>query len=157
MKKSLQILMLLVMPFLVHAQQISGTISDKNGPVIGATVSISSSNGTITNVNGNYELKVPAGTHEVSVSFVGYVTKKVSTTVAAGEKKSLNVTIEENVELLNELVVVGTRSRPRSSIDTAVPVDILDAKDLTSTGQNSFDKALTYRVPSFNSVQTPVN
>ncbi|MEP2025034.1 TonB-dependent receptor, partial [Reichenbachiella sp.] len=65
--------------------------------------------------------------------------------------------IEENVELLNELVVVGTRSRPRSNIDTAVPVDILDAKELTSTGQNTFDKALTYRVPSFNSVQTPVN
>lgn len=157
MRKSLQILMLLVMPFLVHAQQISGTISDKDGPVVGATVSISSSNGTITNVNGSYQLKVPAGTHEVSVSFVGYITKKVSTTVAAGEDKTLNVTIEENVELLNELVVVGTRSRPRSSIDTAVPVDILDSKDLTSTGQNSFDKALTYRVPSFNSVQTPVN
>lgn len=157
MKKSLQILMLLVTPFLVNAQQISGVISDNNGPVIGATVSISSNNGTITNVNGSYELKVPAGTHDVTISFVGYVTKKMSTTVAAGENKTLNVTIEENVELLNELVVVGTRSRPRSSIDTAVPVDILDSKDLLSTGQNSFDKALTYRVPSFNTVQTPVN
>ncbi|WP_422360910.1 TonB-dependent receptor [Reichenbachiella sp.] len=157
MKKSLQILMLLVMPFLVHAQQISGTISDKNGPVVGATVSVSSSNGTITNVNGSYQLKVPAGTHEVSVSFVGYITKKQSVTVASGETKTLDITIEENVELLNELVVVGTRSRPRSNVDTAVPVDILDAKELTSTGQNTFDKALTYRVPSFNSVQTPVN
>lgn len=145
------------MPFLVHAQQISGTITDKNGPVIGATVSISSSNGTITDVNGAYELKVPAGTHDVSVAFVGYNKKTINVTVASGENKSLNVTIEENVELLNELVVVGTRSRPRSNIDTAVPVDILDAKELTSTGQNTFDKALTYRVPSFNSVQTPVN
>lgn len=157
MKKSLQILMLLAMPFLVHAQQISGTVSDKNGPVIGATVSISSSNGTITDVNGAYSLKVPAGTHDVSVAFVGYNKKTQSVTVASGENKTLNVTIEENVELLNELVVVGTRSRPRSNVDTAVPVDILDAKDLTSTGQNTFDKALTYRVPSFNSVQTPVN
>ncbi|WP_456459932.1 TonB-dependent receptor [Reichenbachiella sp.] len=157
MKKSLQILMLLAMPFLVHAQQISGTVSDKNGPVIGATVSISSSNGTITDVNGTYSLKVPAGTHDVSVAFVGYNKKTQSVTVASGENKTLNVTIEENVELLNELVVVGTRSRPRSNVDTAVPVDILDAKDLTSTGQNTFDKALTYRVPSFNSVQTPVN
>ncbi len=145
------------MPFLVHAQQISGTVSDKNGPVIGATVSISSSNGTITDVNGTYSLKVPAGTHDVSVAFVGYNKKTQSVTVASGENKTLNVTIEENVELLNELVVVGTRSRPRSNVDTAVPVDILDAKDLTSTGQNTFDKALTYRVPSFNSVQTPVN
>ncbi|MEP3390224.1 MAG: TonB-dependent receptor [Reichenbachiella sp.] len=157
MKKSLQILMLLAMPFLVHAQQISGTVSDKNGPVIGATVSISSSNGTITDVNGTYSLKVPAGTHDVSVAFVGYNKKTQRVTVASGENKTLNVTIEENVELLNELVVVGTRSRPRSNVDTAVPVDILDAKDLTSTGQNTFDKALTYRVPSFNSVQTPVN
>lgn len=157
MRKSLQIFMLLVFPFAVSAQQLSGTISDKNGPVVGATVSVSSSNGTITDVNGSYQLKVPAGNHEVTVSYVGYITKKVSTSVAAGENKTLDVTIEENVELLNELVVVGTRSRPRSSIDTAVPVDILDSKDLTSTGQNTFDKALTYRVPSFNSVQTPVN
>ncbi|MEO9966084.1 MAG: TonB-dependent receptor [Reichenbachiella sp.] len=157
MRKSLQILMLLVLPFAVSAQQLSGVISDKSGPVIGATVSISSSNGTITNVNGEYTLKVPAGTHEVSISFVGYLTKKITTTVASGENKTLNATLEENVELLNELVVVGTRSRPRSSVDTAVPVDILDAKDLISTGQNTFDKALTYRVPSFNSVQTPVN
>lgn len=157
MKKSLQILMLLVLPMAVNAQQISGVISDKAGSIVGATVSISSSNGTITNVEGEYQLKVPAGTHEVSVSFVGYITKKVNTTVGSGENKTLNVTLEENVELLQELVVVGTRSRPRSSIDTAVPVDIIDAEDLRSTGQNSFDKALTYRVPSFNSVQTPVN
>ncbi|MEP2277685.1 MAG: TonB-dependent receptor [Reichenbachiella sp.] len=157
MKKLLQILMLLVMPFWLHAQQISGTVSDKNGPVIGATVSISSSNGTITDVNGAYELKVPAGTHNVTIAFVGYNKKTTSVTVTSGENKTLNVSIEENVELLNELVVVGTRSRPRSNIDTAVPVDILDAKELTSTGQNTFDKALTYRVPSFNSVQTPVN
>lgn len=145
------------MPFLVHAQQITGTVSDKNGPIVGATVSISSSNGTITDVNGTYQLKVPAGTHDVTVAFVGYNKKTQSVTVVSGESKTLNVTIEENVELLNELVVVGTRSRPRSNIDTAVPVDILDAKELTSTGQNTFDKALTYRVPSFNSVQTPVN
>jgi iron complex outermembrane receptor protein len=41
--------------------------------------------------------------------------------------------------------------------DTPLPVDILSNKDLRSTGQVSFDKALQYRVPSFNTVQTPVN
>uniref|UniRef100_UPI004048E840 TonB-dependent receptor n=1 Tax=Roseivirga sp. TaxID=1964215 RepID=UPI004048E840 len=157
MKRLLQILTLLILPLLTHAQQISGTISDMNGPLFGATVTISSTVGTTTKEDGTYVFSVPAGTHEVTISFVGYITKKETVTVASGENKILNVTIEENVELLNELVVVGTRSRPRSSIDTPVPVDILDAKELASTGQNTFDKALTYRVPSFNSVQTPVN
>ncbi|MFZ0599568.1 MAG: TonB-dependent receptor, partial [Flavobacterium sp.] len=40
---------------------------------------------------------------------------------------------------------------------SALPIDVLSAKDLTSTGQATFDKALQYKIPSFNTVQTPVN
>lgn len=149
-------MVLLALPFMASAQQVSGTVSDKNGPITGATVSTPNGNGTVTDINGRYELKVPAGNHMVKISFIGYVTRKESVSVASGENRSLNITLEENTELLQELVVVGTRSRPRSSMDTAVPIDVLDAKDLIRTGQNSFDKALTYRVPSFNSVQAPV-
>jgi len=45
----------------------------------------------------------------------------------------------------------------RTITDTPLPVDVLSTKDITGTGQLTFDKALTYRVPSFNAVQTPVN
>lgn len=156
-KYLIQLIVLLILPCLTYAQQLKGVVSDNAGPIIGANVNISTSNGTITNIDGQYDLKVASGTHVLTVSFVGYVTQKVEIEIGSGEVKTTDFVLIENTELLNELIIVGTRSRPRSSIDTAVPVDILSSNDLQSSGQNTFDKALTYRVPSFNSVQTPVN
>ncbi|WP_395010911.1 TonB-dependent receptor plug domain-containing protein [Undibacterium sp.] len=51
----------------------------------------------------------------------------------------------------------GTRGKQRTQTDTPVAVDILSATELTKTAQTSLDKALQYRVPSFSTVQTPVN
>ena len=51
----------------------------------------------------------------------------------------------------------GTRGKQRTATDTPVPIDILSAKDLVKTGQVSLDKAMQFTVPSFNTVQTPVN
>jgi iron complex outermembrane receptor protein len=51
----------------------------------------------------------------------------------------------------------GTRGKQRTSTDTPVPIDIMSASELTKTAQVSLDKALQYRVPSFSTVQTPVN
>ncbi|MEJ7805438.1 MAG: TonB-dependent receptor, partial [Telluria sp.] len=55
------------------------------------------------------------------------------------------------------IVSTGSRGSQRTVIDAPVPVDILSNKELTKSGQNSLDKALGFRVPSFNTVQTPVN
>jgi iron complex outermembrane receptor protein len=51
----------------------------------------------------------------------------------------------------------GIRGGQRTVTNTPVPIDILSADELTKTAQVSLDKALQYRVPSFNTVQTPVN
>lgn len=141
----------------IHAQSIVGTVTDQTGPIPGATVSISDDTGTVTDADGKYQLKVAAGSYRVSIRFIGYKTKVLSVTVADGQSYQLNVLLEEQVALLNEMVVVGSRSEPRSAVDSPVPVDILPAKELMNSGQTTFDKALTYKVPSFNSVQTPVN
>lgn len=55
------------------------------------------------------------------------------------------------------IVSTGSRGSQRSMIDTPVPVDILGSRELTKTGQVSLDKSMQFRVPSFNTVQTPVN
>jgi len=66
---------------------------------------------------------------------------------------------EAGTEEIQKVVIVSTGSRgsQRTVIDSAVPIDILPSKELGKTGQNSLDKALGFRVPSFNTVQTPVN
>lgn len=55
------------------------------------------------------------------------------------------------------IVSTGSRGAQRTLVDTPVPIDIVSSRELTKTGQNTLDKALQFRVPSFTTVQTPVN
>ncbi|UII20090.1 TonB-dependent receptor [Fulvivirga ligni] len=130
------------------------TVKDENGsPLIGVNVFIKgTSQGGTTGVDGSVNINVPEGS-TIVLSYVGYVTEEI---VYDG-KSSIAVTMQPDVARLDDIVVVGSRNAPRSSTDTPLPVDMLAADELTSTGQPTFDKALQYRVPSFNTVQTPVN
>ena len=157
MKRIIQftLFFLLAIPFMVNAQSVSGKVMDKMGPVIGATIS-SGETGTVTDIEGNYTLNLNEGTHTIRVSYIGYGASEKTLTLAAGQNEVWDVTLLEGISLA-DIVVTGTRSAPRSSTDTPLPIDVVGAKDLLATGQNSFDKALTYKIPSFNSVNTPVN
>jgi len=78
--------------------------------------------------------------------------------VSAGQTTIADFTISiSDVSLGEVMISTGSRNTQRTLTDTPLPIDILSAGDIKSTGQPSFDRALTYRVPSFNSVQTPVN
>ncbi|MEZ0483767.1 TonB-dependent receptor [Fibrella aquatica] len=137
---------------------IKGTVKDdKQEPLIGVTVVIvGTTNGVSTDVSGNYSLKVADGAYKVSYSFVGFgtVTKDVK---VSGNEVVMDVQMEPSSAVLSEVVVVGSRASQRSVVDSPLPVDILSAADLRTTGQPTFDKSLQYRVPSFNTVNTPVN
>jgi iron complex outermembrane receptor protein len=67
----------------------------------------------------------------------------------------INVVLsEEGGQALQEIVVTGSRTPVRSNTKSPLPIDVVSAKDLVSTGQTTFDKALQYRIPSFSTVQT---
>ena len=157
MKRIIQITLFLLcaIPIMVNAQNVSGKVMDNTGPVIGATVS-SGETGTVTDLDGNYSLNLAEGTHTIRISYIGYGASEKKVTLTAGQKEVWDVTLLEGISLA-DIVVTGIRSAPRSSTDTPIPIDVVSAKDLLATGQNSFDKALTYKIPSFNSVNTPVN
>ena len=55
------------------------------------------------------------------------------------------------------IVSTGSRGAQRTMVDTPVPIDVLSSRELTKTGQATLDKSMQFRVPSFNTVQTPVN
>ncbi len=143
----------------LHAQSgISGTVIASDGSVKGVSVTTSPGNkGTTTDANGNYKLSLTPGTYKLSFSNTGYLKNTSTVILAVDEMKIVDVTLKVNEDKLEDIVVVGTRSQPRSSVNTPLPVDNVDAATLKSTGQPSFDKALQYRVPSFNTVNTPVN
>lgn len=135
---------------------ISGTVKEKSGgaPLPGVNVVIKGTSvGTQTDGAGQYRLNVPSSASIMIFSFVGYTTQEVAIPASG----NLDVELEESANELEEVVVSVGRGTQRTFIDTPLPVDNLTASDLASTGQFTFDKALQYRVPSFNTVNTPVN
>ncbi len=143
----------------VYAQSgIKGTVLGSDGAALtGVAIILNPSNdGTITDLDGMYAINCKPGRYTVSYSYVGYQTKTMTIDVGNG-MTTQDVTMDEGDISLDDVVVVGSRAVQRSSTTTPLPIDVLSAKDLITTGQTTFDKALQYRIPSFNTVQTPVN
>ncbi|GAB2553147.1 TonB-dependent receptor [Spirosoma aerophilum] len=134
--------------------QIKGKVVDATdkSAIVGASVSISGTQkGTVTDAEGRFSLDAPIGT-DLDVSFVGFDTQ----TLKASAENLISLTTGATT-LAEVVVAVGSRNSQRTLTDSPLPVDILSAKELTATGQPTFDKALQYRIPSFNTVNTPVN
>ena len=84
-------------------KKITGTVSDAQGPVIGASiVEKGTTNGTVTDLDGNFTLNVKPGATLV-ISYIGYTTQEIAT----GSQSSFNVTLQEDNTALEEVVVVG--------------------------------------------------
>ena len=140
------------------AQKIAGIVTTDGVPQAGISVSAKPSRmGTTTDQAGKYSLVLPVGTYKITFSGTGFQNKEESVTLALGDEKLLNADLMVATEALQEVVMTGSRSAPRSSTGTPLPIDNFDNKTLKSTGQLTFDKAMQYRVPSFNTVNTPVN
>ncbi|MFV8377685.1 TonB-dependent receptor [Flavobacterium sp. LB3R33] len=155
MKKFVTIvLFMLNISFLFAQKEISGFVIDNSGvPMSGVNITEKgTSNSVSTNINGAYKITVKEGAILV-FSYTGFSKQEYGTT-----ESILNVVLSEGGgQNPNQVVVTGTRATPRSNTTTTLPIDIVSSEELISTGQTTFDKALQYKIPSFNTAQTPVN
>ncbi|CAM1333404.1 iron complex outermembrane recepter protein [Tenacibaculum aestuariivivum] len=154
MKKITLLLFTILCSSIMWAQsKISGTIVDSgNQPLPGANIiEKGTANGTNSNFNGTFNLTTKKGATLI-VSFSGFETQEIT----LNGKKTLKIILKEGLEL-DEVLITGSRTPARSNTKSALPIDVVSSKDLQSTGQATFDKALQYKIPSFNTVQTPVN
>jgi iron complex outermembrane receptor protein len=154
MKKFALLLFLLNVSFLFAQKEVSGVVKDNTGNALPGVniIEKGTQNGVSTDMDGMYKIKVKEGATLV-FSYVGFSKLEKTATDAV-----INVVLsEEGGQNLDEVVVTGSRTAPRSNTTTPLPIDVISSKDLASTGQASFDKALQYKIPSFNTVQTPVN
>ena len=129
---------------------IKGKVVDRNGqPVEGASVKErGTSNGTISDKEGNYSLRITGTDAVLEFSGAGLATQEVST----NGKKYADVTLSASTLSLGAVEVVGTRSLKRSATETAVPIDIIPIAKITNTiGQVDLNQILQYVAPSFNS------
>lgn len=148
-------LLLSLIAFSLYAQNaaVRGVIRDVNGlPLQGASVTLEGTRfGTTTDVNGAFLLNVPPGNYTVIISYVGYQTQRQTIEVPAGGLSNISYSMSSGGDL-NRVVIVGSRSSAvRSSTQTAVPVDVVSARDLQATGQVEPTQMLNFIVPSYNS------
>ncbi|MCX2484749.1 TonB-dependent receptor [Pedobacter sp. MR2016-24] len=161
-KTSLRVLCVLgflILSLGANAQSIiKGKVTDSQKNLLpGVSVLPPTGSGTVTSAKGEFSLTLPDGTYAITFSMVGY-NKVIRTVVLKGETVVLDVLLDDSGNQLNEVVVsTGSRASKRTLTDSPVPIDIIGSADLKSTGQLTFDKALQSKVPSFNTVNTPVN
>ena len=97
-----------------QTKQATGQVSDSQGPLIGATVmEKGTSNGTVTDFNGNFSLNVKPGATLV-ISYVGYESQEIK----AGD--NLRVELKEDGHVVNEVVVIGYGTQRREAVTGSV-------------------------------------
>ena len=116
---------------------LSGNVKDKTGePVIGASVvEKGTTNGTITDFDGNFSLKV-SGKHVLVISYIGMKTKEIE----VKGKSKLEVTLEDDAQALDEVVVIGYGTVAKKDLTGSVAS--VSAKQLESVPVSSASEAL---------------
>ena len=144
LKRALLSFSLLLSSTLLYAQaEISGTVVDPTGEtVIVATVmEKGTSNGPVTDFDGNFKLKVEAGKTLV-ISYIGFLTQEV----AAAD--GMTVTLQDDALALEEVVVTGYTTQRKADLTGAVSV--VSVNELAKQNENNPMKALQGRVPGMN-------
>lgn len=123
---------------------VRGSVVDENGtPIIGASIAlVDGRGGTITDVNGNFSLAVlnDVKAVKVTVSYVGMEPQTLS--LVPG--KDVVITLAENSQLLNDVVVIGYGTEKRKNVAGAV--SNVRSEELTKSSVESLQKALQGKV-----------
>ena len=140
LKRFLMSMTLIFASTIMYAQEITGTVVDATGEaVIGATVmEKGTSNGTITDFDGNFKLKVSEGATLV-FSYIGFRTEELPA------QQGMNVTMQDNAKELAEVVVVGYQTQRKA--DLTGSVSVVETKDLKSSSDTDPMRALQGKVP----------
>ena len=135
------------------------TIAGSTTPLAGAQVSIPSlSMGGSSGPTGIYSVgDIPAGTHEVVFTLIGFQEERRQVTIADGQTERLNVSLAERALVVGGLVVVGTRAQPRTVTQSPVPVDVIPSGDIINQGATDFADLLRNVNPSFNVNTQPIS
>lgn len=148
MRKIAVFLFLLNSAFLIAQRQVSGTVKDKAGtPLAGVNiVEKGTTNGISTDFEGGYTMMVNENATLV-FSYVGY-----STIERAVTTDKIDIILDESGgQILEDVVVVGSRNAKRTVVNSAVPIDVINVKDVTTqSGKIEINQLLQYVAPSFN-------
>ncbi len=105
------------------------------------------SRGTITDIDGNFTLEIPANA-QIQISYIGYLTQDI----AVGNKTSLAIQLVEDTQNLEEVVVVGYGTKKKINLTGAVAA--IDGKALVQTPVTNLSNAVAGRMPGVLAVNS---
>ena len=141
------ILMLFAFSMMLYAQDgisVKGTVIDSNGePLIGATVAVKGKPSlvTVTDIDGNFNIKVPSESSTLVITYVGMQAKEVR----VGRQRNINVTLQDDAQL-EEVVVVGYGQQKKASVVGAITQTTGEVLE-RAAGIGSVGAALTGNLP----------
>ena len=146
------VIVLLCTQYIVFGQErsVTGVVTDDLGqPLPGVSIVVEGTvKGTISDVNGNYSIELPAEKSVLKFSFVGFINQKIDVT----NKRIVNVKMELETAGLDEVVVVGYGTMKKSDLSGASVS--LSADKLKSAGMANLDQALQGRAAGVSAVST---
>ena len=134
-----------------QSKRVKGTIVDATGmPVIGANVMVKgTTNGTITDMDGNFSLEADNNAILV-VSYIGFANQEIK----VGNQTNLAITMKEDAEALDELVVVGYGTQKKVNLTGAVTEikseDFIEDRPIAQLGQSLQGKVAGLQVSKSN-------
>ncbi len=123
-------------------KRITGTVSDDgNSPIIGANiVELGTTNGTITDVEGNFSLDVKEGAI-LQISYIGYLAQEINTE----EKTTFHIVLQEDTHLLQEVVAIGYGTQRKENLVGAVSA--VSGEEIQSVHSGDVTNAISGRLP----------
>ena len=124
-----------------NLQKVQGTVKDNAGmPVIGATIiEKGTSNGTISDMDGNFTLNAHSGA-TLEVSYIGFKTQ----TIKVQQGQPVSISLREDLESLNEVVVIGYGSMKKSDLTSSIST--VSSATISQAASNNISEILQGKV-----------
>lgn len=151
MKKITLLVILFNFTTLFAQKEIKGIITDGSGSTLSGVniIEKGTKNGVSSEMDGSYRIKV-AENATLVFSYIGFASQEQK----ASNATTINITMADGEQLQEVTVSVGSRNSKRTLVNSAVPIDIIDVKNVTTqSGKVEINELLQYVAPSFNATK----
>ena len=148
MKKASLLLLLFSFANLFAQKEVSGKVTDQAGTALTGVniLEKGTQNGVSTDFEGNFKIKT-AENATLVFSYIGYTTQEKN----ISNVTTVSIKLSDGQQLEEVTVSVGSRNSKRTVVNSAVPIDIIDVKNVTTqSGKLEINELLQYVAPSFN-------
>jgi len=146
----------------VNAQSngiVKGKITDASTgePLLGANVLIvEQQTGGTANKDGEFQISLKPGKYTLQVSYIGYKPIKEKIVIIANKTLVKNFMLKTDLIGTSEVVVLGTRRKDRTVIESTVPIDVLPAEVIEENGVTQTTEMLKMLVPSYDAPENTI-